>query len=119
MAPTRPPRHQIPPCASIPSRYHSRMPRTELFSRLRRSLRAADHLERAHTSFDEALEGWSRRKFLRAWAVAAAGAAIPWPRIAHAQDAARVLILGAGTARLTRAYRPQQSGGASIILDAA
>jgi monoamine oxidase len=95
------------------------MPRTELFSRLRRSLRAADHLERTHISFDEALEGWSRRKFLRASAVAAAGAAIPWPRVARAQDAARVVILGAGTAGLTCAYRLQQVGVASMILEAA
>lgn len=95
------------------------MPRTELFSRLRRTLRTADHLEVTNTSFDEVIEGWSRRKFLRTSAVAAAGAAIAWPQIARAQDAARVVILGAGTAGLTCAYRLQQSGIASMILEAA
>src|SRR4051794_18286155 len=95
------------------------MPRTPLFSRLRRSLRAADHLERTHASFDEALDDWSRRKFLTTSAAAAAGAAIGWPKLTRAQDAARVVILGAGTAGLTCAYRLQQSGVPSMILEAA
>jgi len=91
------------------------MPRTELFSQLRRALRAADYVEREGISFDEA---WSRRGFLKTSAVAAAGAAIGWPRLASAQDAARVVILGAGTAGLTCAYRLQQSGVDSMILEA-
>jgi len=92
------------------------MARTELFSQLRRALRAADYVEREHVSIDEA---WSRRKFLRTSAVVAAGAAAGWPRLTGAQDAARVVILGAGTAGLTCAYRLQQSGVASMILEAA
>lgn len=102
------------------------MPRTELFSQLRRSLRAADHLEREHVSLDEAAEAWrrqapaewSRRRFLGTTAIAAAGVAAGWPRLTSAQDAARVVILGAGTAGLTCAYRLQQSGVSSMVLEA-
>ena len=94
------------------------MPKTELFSQLRRALRAADHLEREDVSFDEALETWSRRRFLKTSTVAAAAAAVGWPRLTDAQDAARVVILGAGTAGLTCAYRLQQSGVESMLLEA-
>lgn len=102
------------------------MPRTALFATLRRALRAADRLERTNTPTAEAIERaaeeWSRRRFLRTSAAAAAGAvAAPllWPRVARAADAARVVILGAGTAGLTCAYRLQQSGIRSTILEAA
>src|SRR6185436_13058916 len=95
------------------------MPRTELFSQLRRALRAADYVEREGISLDEALnEAWSRRSFLKTSAVVAAGAAVGWPRLAGAQDAARIVILGAGTAGLTCAYRLQQSGVDSMIIEA-
>jgi monoamine oxidase len=94
------------------------MPRTELFSQLRRALRAADQLERHGTSLDEELEAWSRRRFLQTSAIATAGVAAGWPRITGAQDAARVVILGAGTAGLTCAYRLQQSGVEAMILEA-
>jgi len=103
----------------------ARMPRTELFSRLRHALRAADRLERANVPTDEALEraaeaAWSRRRFLGTSAAAAAGAAIGFPRIARAQDTSdlKVVILGAGTAGLTCAYRLQQSGIPSMVLEA-
>lgn len=101
------------------------MPRTELFTRLRHALRVADRLERANVSTEEALEraaeaAWSRRRFLGTSAAAVAGAAIGFPRIARAQDGGnpRVVILGAGTAGLTCAYRLQQSGLSSMILEA-
>src|SRR5688572_19871357 len=95
------------------------MPRTELFSQFRRALRAADHVERERISLAEALdEAWSRRSFLKTSAVVAVGAAVGWPRLVRAQEAARVVILGAGTAGLTCAYRLQQSGIKSMILEA-
>ncbi len=99
------------------------MPRTELFTRVRRALRIADQLERAHTPTDLALEKaaeeWSRRRFLRTSAAAAAGAAtLSLPRIARADDDLRVVILGAGTAGLTCAYRLQQSGVRATIVEA-
>jgi monoamine oxidase len=94
------------------------MPRTELFSHVRRALRAADHLERAQVSIDEAFETWSRRRFLGTAAVAAAGVAAGWPRLLSAQGTARVVILGAGTAGLTCAFRLQQAGIHATILEA-
>lgn len=101
------------------------MPRTELFTRLRHAIRVADRLERADVSTEEAMEraaeaAWSRRRFLGTSAAAVAGAAIGFPRIARAQEAGdlRVVILGAGTAGLTCAYRLQQSGISATILEA-
>ncbi|MFL6246104.1 MAG: flavin monoamine oxidase family protein [Thermoanaerobaculia bacterium] len=101
------------------------MPRTELFTRVRRALRVADQLERTHTptelALEKAAEDWSRRRFLRTSAVAATGAAIApftFPGIARADNDLRVVILGAGTAGLTCAYRLQQSGVRATILEA-
>lgn len=102
------------------------MPRTELFTQLRRALRIADRLEREHTptelALEQAAEDWSRRRFLRTSALATAGAAsaatLSWPKIARADDALRVVILGAGTAGLTCAYRLQQSGVFASIVEA-
>jgi monoamine oxidase len=97
------------------------MPRTELFTQLRRALRIADRLERKNIPTDLALEkaaeDWSRRRFLRTSAVAAAGATLAFPRIARADDL-RVVILGAGTAGLTCAYRLQQSGIHATVVEA-
>lgn len=100
------------------------MPRTELLTRLRHALRVADQLERLDVPTAEAMEraaesAWSRRRFLGTSAAAVAGAAIGFPSIARAQDDdLRVVILGAGTAGLTCAYRLQQSGIRSTILEA-
>jgi monoamine oxidase len=99
------------------------MPRTELFAQLRRALRIADQLERTNTptdlALDQAAEDWSRRRFLRTSTIAAAGAAtLSFPRIARAADDLHVVILGAGTAGLTCAYRLQQSGVRATILEA-
>lgn len=100
-----------------------RMPRTELFSRVRHALRAADSLEQQVVSTDlgleRAAEDWSRRRFLRTSATAAAGAAL-FPRFARAANTdARVVILGAGTAGLTCAYRLQQAGLHATLIEAA
>jgi monoamine oxidase len=101
------------------------MPRTELFTRLRHALRVADRLERQHIPTDEALdraaEAWSRRRFLRTSATVATGAVVAplvFPRVALADENVRVVILGAGTAGLTCAYRLQQSGIDAHILEA-
>jgi len=101
-----------------------RMPRTQLFSQLRRALRVADRLEREGVSTGTALdraaeEAWSRRRFLQTSAVAAAGVAAGWPRLVDAAQAPRVVILGGGTAGLTCAYRLQQSGVPATIYEAA
>jgi monoamine oxidase len=101
-----------------------RMPRTELFRRLRRALRVADQLERQNIPTDEALEraaeDWSRRRFLGTSAAAVAAASFGFPRIVRAQDdpQLRVVILGGGTAGLTCAYRLQQAGVRSTIYEA-
>jgi monoamine oxidase len=93
------------------------MPRTPLFSRVSKALRAADFVERNHVP-TEALEDWSRRRFLRTSATAAAGVAL-FPHIARAaSDDARIVILGAGTAGLTCAYRLQQAGIHATVLEA-
>src|SRR5215210_2097963 len=103
------------------------MPRTELFTRLRHALRVADRLERRNIPTEEALdraaEAWSRRRFLGTSAAVAAGAAmspIAFPGVLRAQEAEkpRIVILGAGTAGLTCAYRLQQQGFESMIVEA-
>lgn len=101
------------------------MPRTELFTRLRTALRVADALERTNIPTNEALErieerAWSRRRFLGTSAATVAGAAAGFPRLVRAQEAVapKIVILGAGTAGLTCAYRLQQNGIAASILEA-
>lgn len=105
------------------------MPRTELFRRLRHALRVADRLERDDVPTEEALdraaEEWSRRRFLGTSATVAAAAAVgplAFPRFAHAQPKdlkdLKVVILGGGTSGLTCAYRLQQAGVSSTILEA-
>lgn len=99
------------------------MARTELFSSLRRSMRIAAALERDRVSTEELFEhAWSRRKFLGATATTLAAASVAplafAPR-ANAETAPRVVILGAGTAGLTAAYRLQQSGIQAQLIEAA
>lgn len=99
------------------------MARTELFSSLRRSLRVAAALERDRTSTDELFEhAWSRRRFLGTTATTLAAATVAplafAPR-ANAETAPRVVILGAGAAGLTAAYRLQQSGIQAQVIEAA
>ncbi|HEX7829925.1 MAG TPA: FAD-dependent oxidoreductase [Thermoanaerobaculia bacterium] len=95
------------------------MPRTALYSRFRSALRVADALERHEVSAAAAEEAaWSRRSFLRTSAAAAAGVAF-FPRVLRADDAKpRVVILGAGTAGLTCAFRLQQSGIDAMLIEA-
>jgi len=85
-------------------------------------MRAADRFEREGVStdlgLDRAAEDWSRRRFLRTSATAAAGVAL-MPRLAGADEPdARIVILGAGTAGLTCAFRLQQRGIRATILEA-
>ena len=102
------------------------MSRTEIFASLRRSLRIAGALERDGIPTDEALEraaedAWSRRRFLRTSAGAAAAASVAplvFPRAAHAASDPRIVILGAGAAGLTAAFRLQQQGLHAAILEA-
>ncbi|HEX8619014.1 MAG TPA: NAD(P)/FAD-dependent oxidoreductase [Thermoanaerobaculia bacterium] len=98
------------------------MPRTGLFTRLRTALRTADHLERHGLPLDLALEqreAWSRRRFLKTTAAAAAVAPLTFGRAAYGAEPPRVVILGAGAAGLTCAYRLQQSGISATIYEAA
>ncbi|MEA2489101.1 MAG: monoamine oxidase [Acidobacteriota bacterium] len=103
------------------------MSRTELFASLRRSLRIAGALERDRIPTDEALEraaeeAWSRRRFLKTTAAATAAATVAplmFPRAAHAAGDPRIVILGAGAAGLTAAFRLQQQGLHATILEAA
>lgn len=105
------------------------MSHTPLFASLRRSLRIAAALDRDGLRTDEAVEraaeeAWSRRRFLKTSAGAAAAATVAplvFPRVARAaeeESGPRILILGAGAAGLTAAYRLQQSGLSSTILEA-
>jgi len=95
------------------------MPRSELYTRLRSALRASDALQRHDVRADIAEElAWSRRNFLRTTATAAAAVAM-FPRVLRADDdKPRVIILGAGAAGLTCAYRLQQSGIDATIYEA-
>lgn len=101
--------------------YHPGMPKTDLFRSVRRAMRAADRLERADVPIEVALErAWSRRSFLQTSAAAAAIAIAPFPRVLRADDEQpRVVILGAGTAGLTCAFRLQQSGIRATVYEAA
>lgn len=94
------------------------MARTPLFKEIQRTLKLAAHLEKTHTPTAEGLERiaeaqWSRRRFLGTTAAATAGtmASIPFfERVALGAQSARFVIVGAGTAGLTCAYRLQQAG---------
>src|SRR5260370_9376548 len=102
------------------------MPRTSLFHEVRRLLRNAAYVERTREPASVAIERaeqelWNRRRFLRTSAVAATGAVVApflFPRAALARNSCRVLILGGGTAGLTCAYRLQQAGISSQIVEA-
>jgi monoamine oxidase len=101
------------------------MARSPLFQDVQRALRMASWLERTGTSTAEGFERkeaarWDRRRFLRTAVAAAAGATVT-PLVkatARGPHAAKVVIIGAGTAGLVCAYRLQQHGIASRVIEA-
>ncbi|HEV8713544.1 MAG TPA: FAD-dependent oxidoreductase [Candidatus Binatia bacterium] len=102
------------------------MARTQLFSKIKRALKYAAYLEAKGISTTEGLEQiaethWSRRRFLQTTAAATAGAAfnVVVPRLpVLGVRRPRVVIVGAGCAGLTCAYRLQQVGIQACVLEA-
>jgi monoamine oxidase len=96
------------------------MPRTPLFRALRRSMRLAQGAHHGGQSPAEAVQRWheadaSRRAFLKASAAAAAGVALQGCAARAARGpqapggAGEVVVIGAGIAGLTAAYRLDQA----------
>ena len=101
------------------------MARLPLFQDLQRALRLASLAERKQISTSEMLERieatrWDRRRFLKAAVAAAAGASVTpiFRATAKGPHAPVVVIIGAGTAGLTCAYRLQQKGIAPRVFEA-
>ncbi|MEY2519096.1 MAG: monoamine oxidase [Verrucomicrobiota bacterium] len=101
------------------------MARTPLFKNIQRALRFASWLERTRTGTAEGFERmeeirWSRRRFLRTAATVTAGAALApiFKETARGAQAAKVVIIGAGTAGLVCAYRLQQRGISARVIEA-
>jgi monoamine oxidase len=101
------------------------MARSPLFQDLQRSLRVASWAERRKISTEEALDKieaarWDRRRFIKTAVAAAAGiGAAPVVRLnAKRSNAPAVVIVGAGTAGLTCAYRLQQKGIVARVIEA-
>jgi monoamine oxidase len=100
------------------------MARLPLFQDLRRALRIAAWAERTQIGTSEALERfdaaqWDRRRFLRTAVAVAAGASVTplFKTTAKGPHAPAVVIIGAGTAGLTCAYRLQQQGIAAQVIE--
>jgi len=101
------------------------MARLPLFRDLQRALRLASLAERKRISTSEILEQidearWDRRRFLKAAVTAAAAASVTpiFRAAAKGPNAPSVVIVGAGTAGLTCAYRLQQNGIAARVIEA-
>jgi monoamine oxidase len=103
------------------------MARSSLFAHLQRALKFAAYCEKEGISTDEAYERvqvfqLNRRSFLsRAAAVAGTGmvsAGAAFSRPVLAASASRVVIVGAGCAGLTCAYRLQQAGVMAQVIEA-
>jgi monoamine oxidase len=101
------------------------MARTPIFKDVQRALHIAARLQKTKTATAEGLERieeavWTRRHFLKTAAAVTAGAALApifTPR-SWAAASPRVVIVGAGTAGLTCAYRLQRSGIIARVIEA-
>jgi monoamine oxidase len=96
-----------------------------LFQELQRTLRIASWAERNKIRTTEALERiemarWDRRRFLKTAVAAVAGASVTpiFKTTAKGPQAPAIVIIGAGTAGLTCAYRLQQKGIAARVFEA-
>ncbi|MFL6521414.1 MAG: FAD-dependent oxidoreductase [Chthoniobacterales bacterium] len=101
------------------------MARLPLFQEIQRVMRIAAWAEGKQVRSGEALERveaarWDRRHFLKTAVAAAAGASVipTFRAAAKGPQAPVVVIIGAGTAGLTCAYRLQQNGIAARIFEA-
>lgn len=102
------------------------MARTPLFASLRRAARLAALCEDNGISTEEGIERvaeaqWNRRRFLSATAGAVVGGMLsPFllPRPARGATAPRIVIVGAGCAGLTCAYRLQQRRVQAQVIEA-
>jgi monoamine oxidase len=101
------------------------MARSPLFQDVQRALRIASWVEGTGASSAEAIERleaarWDRRRFLRTTVAAAAGVSVTpiFRTQAKGPHAPSVLIIGAGTAGLVCAYRLQQQGIATRVIEA-
>jgi monoamine oxidase len=100
------------------------MARSSLFTNLQRALKLAAYCEKEGVSTDEAFERLqilqlNRRSFLsRAAAIGTMALASTISRPVLAAPASRVVIVGAGCAGLTCAYRLQQAGITAQVIEA-